>query len=161
MKTIKFILLLLVMTAFPVSMLFTQSMDRSILGSAGQQNQVGTQQIEWTIGETISNYFQNGSIVISTGFHQGEVAIIDNIPTPIDNRFSLQIFPNPARDFIKIVNPPIQLEKLKIFDAAGQLVWKSSVAKDIIQISQLSTGTYSLQAITNSGLVVTQLFIKL
>jgi hypothetical protein len=65
---------------------------------------------------------------------------------------SIQIFPNPMKDYVKIeaVNP---ISSVKIYNVAGKLVKEVNVlnTKLVINVSDLNKGTYLVEAILVSG----------
>ncbi len=70
------------------------------------------------------------------------------------------IYPNPAGDKIQIeskLNDLVQL--IRFFDSTGRLI-ESSVYKNQIDVSNLSSGLYFIEAITKSGKVLDGRFIK-
>ena len=74
---------------------------------------------------------------------------------------SLTVFPNPAKDIITI-NTSAPITSLKVINMLGQIVLENNTVtnQQTIDISQLSKGTYFLQAIQDSGEEKVVRFIK-
>ncbi|QQR87726.1 MAG: hemagglutinin protein [Flavobacteriales bacterium] len=53
-------------------LLSAQSISPSVIGSAGGTGIVGTTTLSWTIGETAVSTLDNGSNILTLGFHQGD-----------------------------------------------------------------------------------------
>ena len=82
----------------------------------------------------------------------------------LDNKFSWNIYPNPANDFIMVrlsKNDPA-MYSVTIIDIAGHEVLSNSLTNDKIDISALKSGMYFIKLInTKTGNVVgTEKFVK-
>lgn len=71
---------------------------------------------------------------------------------------SVVIYPNPAKNFIKINNKG-SLENISVYDILGKLVLKSNIANNEIDISNLKSGIYLFKIETSTG-VFTKKVIK-
>lgn len=69
------------------------------------------------------------------------------------------LYPNPAKDELRIENGEIQINRLEILDLSGKVVCQYDDSKNKINISALSRGIYFVKIETDNG-VVTRKFIK-
>jgi hypothetical protein len=90
------------------------------------------------------------------------ISITDNDPlNPLGVSPSLantfKIYPNPAREQIWIRSSEA-LRNLRLYQSDGKLVatWPSSVVNDMLDVSQLARGIYSLQIETEDGQFIAQ-----
>lgn len=74
---------------------------------------------------------------------------------------SIEIYPNPVKDYLKINNPnKEEIKKISIFSASGQIVYKEIIKEnDQINVSGLSKGVYFVDIETSAG-SVNKKFIK-
>jgi hypothetical protein len=75
---------------------------------------------------------------------------------------SIKIIPNPAEDIISIENEDNdpEIEQVKIIDITGRLIFTPTRLSKGIDVSTLEPGTYTLMAVTKSGLKVGK-FVKI
>ena len=80
---------------------------------------------------------------------------------------SLEIFPNPANDFVKVLCKGHQNEDLswEVFDIRGNLVLKGGIDKEtiggeIIDVSSLKNGIYLISINSNSSVFNSKLKIS-
>jgi len=74
---------------------------------------------------------------------------------------SLKLYPNPSSNYIRINDLQSQC-RFAIIDLTGKTVFKGDVSTEnpLVDISDLSNGTYLLQVVTNRGVITTQQIIK-
>jgi hypothetical protein len=69
----------------------------------------------------------------------------------------ITVFPNPAKDFIRVHNyNDILTHKIDIFDLTGRLVQSVQTIEqqqNIIRLDHLGSGTYFMRIYTNKGVV--------
>lgn len=77
---------------------------------------------------------------------------------------NIQLYPNPASDFVQVLLPDesLQLAAIKIYNAMGQIVKQINVSSNSekIPVSNLYEGVYVLQAQTSNDLEFRQTFIR-
>jgi alpha-tubulin suppressor-like RCC1 family protein len=113
----------------------------------------------WAWGNNVNNQFGNGTN--TSTLIPVEVAC----PTTTAIRFqeaanNFKIFPNPVSDILTIRNPTgVSFEKVVITDLTGKKVREQTGNQSMIDVSQLPTGMYLLQIISEGKKSVTK-FIK-
>ncbi|WP_051878834.1 M43 family zinc metalloprotease [Chryseobacterium sp. FH1] len=75
---------------------------------------------------------------------------------------SINVFPNPAINYISIASPLVRINEVEIFASDGKLVKKANVKNetDKIDVKQLPLGTYYVRTYNESGFVKSLKFIK-
>ncbi|MES2286984.1 MAG: T9SS type A sorting domain-containing protein [Bacteroidota bacterium] len=143
MKRILFSLILFCSVQYSVA----QSLSPQIISSAGNSFTNGSNQLDWTLGEPTTSTLNDGTNILTQGFHQSNLNItsVDNF----DDTYALTIFPNPAIDLIQI-----QFEKanennlIELYSTEGKLLLtQSSNYKTLCQIdmSMYDIGTYLIK----------------
>lgn len=127
-----------------------------------------------SLGDNITNYGLQADDVSMARCADGVGTIAFNIaPSPraanncnigIEDVIELVInyYPNPASDFIYYeVSDPTQIKTISIISMTGQMVEISqSNQTQMIDITSLSTGVYTLRFVTNSGKMYQGKFVK-
>ena len=140
--------------------------------TAGDWNQVGID-----IDGEAAGDFSGGSVSLSSdgsivaigayandsnGPTSGHVRVFDMSSALSSNDFVLskfKLFPNPAENQFTIqLQDNLELQKVNIYNSLGQFI--SSPQKHIIKTSELSTGIYYVEIITNEGKASKKLIIK-
>lgn len=135
-------------------------------------------QIEENSGTEVANFPNTGngqsfgvcvqdSLILLTGQRNG-VAILQYDSTgtvginEINSKTHLNIFPNPAKDYISIENNTSPIYNINIFNISGNLVKQINQDWPIrkIKISDLFNGQYFIHAITDDKVLI-QKFIKI
>ncbi|WP_374445839.1 T9SS type A sorting domain-containing protein [Epilithonimonas sp.] len=70
---------------------------------------------------------------------------------------TLNIFPNPAKDFLNFSQ---EISNIKITDLFGKVVQQISNSEKSINVSKLAKGTYIISATTQTGEIIKKKFIK-
>ncbi len=132
-----------------------QSITPEVVASAGEHFDNGTVQLSWTLGEVAVQTYENGSNMLTEGFHQPEL-LITNIEEVNNLDMSVNIFPNPTSEFINIelsgnrTNMTAQL-----FDMNGKEVSRVKVdayqMETGINVSKLAVGGYLLRLTEVNG----------
>ena len=80
----------------------------------------------------------------------------------VEKAKSINVFPNPAVNYISIASPLVKINEVEIFAADGKLVKKANVKNetDKIDVKQLPVGTYYVRTYNESGFVKSLKFIK-
>lgn len=80
----------------------------------------------------------------------------------VEKSNSINLFPNPAVNYISIASPLVKISEVEIFANDGKLVKKATVANetDKIDVKNLPVGTYYVRTYNESGFVKSMKFIK-
>ena len=141
-KTITLFLFCLVLTE-----LKAQTLTPQVLSTAGTSFVNGTNVLDWTLGEPATFTLDNGTNLLTQGFHQNDLLIteIDNT----ENSFGVTVFPNPTADFVQIqFDKATDNNVIELFSVEGKLLLSETIsATNVAQInmSNYANGTYLLK----------------
>lgn len=98
------------------------TLDRQVIGNAGEYTSTANMNASWTVGEAVVAYATTSNLQVSQGFQQ-----MDAMPVGIaENAFEgeIKVFPNPLVDELNfeiksMKNLNVQVE---LFDVTGKLV---------------------------------------
>lgn len=102
----------------------------------------------------------NGTLYI--GKYGGEIYKSQNpLKLSLVKKQEIEIFPNPAKDFIYFNSDNLNIEKIKIFDISGKIVVEKTLKSydNIIKIDQLKNGFYFIYAYSTGEKYISK-FIK-
>jgi len=115
--------LLLSVVCFFAILVNGQSISSSVVASAGGYSEAGGLSLSWTLGELAVETFTTPDLVLTQGFQQGyyEIVGIDELS---DKNFKVNIYPNPAVEFIyiQVENKEINKVSIELYSMDGKLV---------------------------------------
>lgn len=86
--------------------------------------------------------------------HVNQATAIDEIAKP-----SIHIFPNPVKNDLNLQLNEGQIQEIKIYNLAGQIIFYSNDSKSVINVSNLRPGNYLLHIRTKNS-VYNQSFVR-
>ena len=144
-------ILLFLFMAFGSTIVYCQSLKPDVISTAGSFYANNNNSVSWTIGECIPETFSNSGIKLTQGFHQGTYEI-NNAIDYTENGMKINLFPNPATDFISL---EMQVSDLKgyfyqLFDSNGKCLKNDKITSDRSQINLMGFActTYLLNVFT-------------
>jgi len=103
---------------------YGQTVERSVISSAGDHSTNSWVIVEWTLGETVIETVSNDDVILTQGFHQGTwYSDTVSIKNYLEN-FAVKTYPNPASDYLYVQvdsDKPFKGE-VALFDINGKLV---------------------------------------
>ena len=140
-----------------------QSISSYVIASAGESAEAGGININWTLGEiAIETLKDDGeTIILTQGFQQGyfEITSIDG-PKPLSNTFNLNIYPNPASEYIwvNLESDEIKDAIVELYDLKGRLVYNNKFditeGPNRINLQELNASQYVLRVVDTAGNVL-------
>ena len=124
-----------------------QTLTPQVLSTAGTSFVNGTNVLDWTLGEPATFTLNNGTNLLTQGFHQNDLLItqVENL----DNSFGVTVFPNPTADFVQIqFDKATDNNLIELFSVEGKLLLsetKNATTISQIDISKYANGTYLLK----------------
>lgn len=107
------------------------------------------------IVQTSAPLSNKGSIFIDNLLIYNKILSYTSSP----NIKNLKIYPNPAKNIIKIErNTNQNIKSVKLFSISGQII--KELSKENINVSDISNGTYILKITFEDGIVTTPIIIK-
>ncbi|RMG24416.1 MAG: hypothetical protein D6730_12745 [Bacteroidetes bacterium] len=124
-----------------------QSLSRSILGAAGSANE----QLSYTVGETVIQQVQTGTLVLSQGFQQPD-QLVGTFVDPLGQAVEFRLYPTPTRRelTLELNSQRSFLLEIVLLDARGrqvrplqrlQLQQQQSLQ---LPVDKLAAGSYTL-----------------
>ncbi len=131
---------------FPILLLisigaYNQSIERSVVASAGNNATSETISISWTLGEIAASSLTSPGLYLSQGFHQGNL-LIDAIEGAYPG-FLLKTYPNPVID--KLIVESSKLNQLyEIIDINGRVLINGFITSNPFDLdfTDLASGVY-------------------
>lgn len=101
--------------------------------------------------EAYSSSVLDNSIIFGLSLFREPITLADALATSGTSELKdLTIYPNPATDYINILNVKTKVEKVVIFDLSGKQMLSDNKQK--INVSKLPSGVYLLSVKTDSGI---------
>ena len=113
----KFVLVIL----FCNGLLYSQTISKQVISSAGQTNTVSNIQLAWTMGEPVVGLMSSGSNQLGNGYFPSLDLTLLSTTNPELNP-KIVIYPNPTTQFVKISAPENQKFNVLLFDVSGKLL---------------------------------------
>lgn len=154
MKNSPILLALFVCFAFAAPAFGQAGLERQVIGLAGNTLHTASgATLDFTVGEAVVSEQHNSAASISQGFHQILVEKTTLDASSLDHALAanIQLFPNPAQDFLQInTDTPLQAT---LFDLNGrQVLQQANIERNAqLDLSALSSGTYILRSISMDG----------
>ena len=154
----KFILMFSVISLSCISLLAQQTV------SSGGGNATGNGTVSYTVGQVI--YTTNTNIgSVTQGVQQPyEVSVITGLKESKDISLEIVVYPNPAKDFIKLKIENFEVENLKfqMYDINGSLLQDNEVIgrETNISMQDLFPATYFLRIVQGNKEIRTFKIIK-
>lgn len=101
--------------------------------------------------EAYTNSVLDNDIVFYLSLFREPISLVKFLATSENPDLKgISIYPNPATDFINILNVKTKIEKVVIFDLSGKQMLSDN--KEKINVSKLPSGVYMLSVKTDSGI---------
>jgi hypothetical protein len=133
---------LLMLTLTCSSLLFSQSISKQVIGSAGKIQTNGNSKLSWTMGEPVVGTMTAGGNQLGNGYYPAldlqTLSVEDNM---ID--LQLQVYPNPTSQFLYVSHPDITTFQIKISDLTGKHLYTGTINKDEpLDVAGFNQGIY-------------------
>jgi hypothetical protein len=154
MKNSPILLTLFACFAFATSVFGQAGLERQVISLCGSTLQTASgATLDFTFGESMVTEKNNGLASLSQGFHQTNAALRTLAAPSFQQhaQFQVQIFPNPAQDFLQVQTDTPFLAAL--FDLNGRQVLPQTTIQHTVQfdLTSIGSGTYFLKAMGLEG----------
>lgn len=122
--------------------MFSQSIDRQVLASAGKDFTATNGSLEFTLGETVTNTMLD----VTNGFHQPVFSITR--VNQLSEELGLSIFPNPSNQVVFVKFNTLQQHTLiELCDVSGQVLQSNQLDgyQQSIDLNVYANGAYYLK----------------
>jgi len=145
-----------VLIVFPI-IVFSQD----IITTSGGNITNNSVQVNWTIGEPITDLITNNKTIVTSGLNQPTFKIetsIENINTKID----VSVFPNPTSQFINIKFDGESSLRARILTLSGAVISAYEIKEKLTQLdlSKVVSGVFIIELSDNTGKLNTYRIIK-
>jgi len=126
---------------------FSQELNSQLISSSGKSFKNTNFQLDWSIGETVTETYSSVTNVITQGFHQNTYSIskVEDLLDGID----INVYPNPTQNFvfINLNQNENKVDVIVLTDIQGKIIQNKKVTKDIekIEFSNYPRGIYFLK----------------
>jgi hypothetical protein len=117
-------------------------MGQSVVSPVGTNLQTGENQLTFTVGETTTQTFQSGEVILTQGFHQSRL-IITAINNTGSSDLKFSVGPNPTDDYLFLTfNTEITRDSRFILtDLQGSIIRQGSFQSETTRIPFLGLPT--------------------
>jgi hypothetical protein len=124
----------------------SQSIERSVLATAGGQGQSSTAFITWTAGELVTATLQGGSNTLTQGFQQGSVLHTTDVNSLAIAGLQVKVYPVPTVQDVTIETAYTLNKKLSytVYNSFGSVICSGNIkqASTHIDLSLADNGAY-------------------
>ncbi|HLN53253.1 MAG TPA: T9SS type A sorting domain-containing protein [Lentimicrobium sp.] len=141
----KLLVIITILTLLVSQTIRSQDITKSVIGSCGQTQSSEGNRISWTVGEPVIGTMTGGGHQIGNGFYSSlDLSVL--ITAEKEQTSNIEVYPNPASEFITCrSNPPGQL-KLVVTSVEGmELINTSIFSGDKVYMNNLKEGIYLLK----------------
>lgn len=152
--------ILTVLLSFWSMVLFAQQQE--VISTAGTSFENNSGSISFTIGECISSTLTSSGVILTQGFQQSKLVIIDNQPIkPLG--IEIVAYPNPTKEFVILKIDKSQDFSFVLCDLTGRIIEKKDIvsSETEIDVNYLDPSAYILKVLKNNEEVKTFKIIKL
>jgi hypothetical protein len=133
--------------------IFCQTIEPEVLASTGGSGSNSGSSICWTAGEAVIHELTDGFLVLSQGFHQGDLAVVSGVENlPLQGQ--INAFPNPVKDNLTIELldiPSPDKWSVTLYSQDGKIILREEINSGlhILDCSQISAGSYLMRITDN------------
>ena len=151
--------LLTIFLSFWCMMLFAQP--QQVVSSAGNTFENSSGSISFTIGEPVTSTLSASGNILTQGFHQPKLVVIDNQPLKSPD-MDIMAYPNPAKEFVVLRIEKFQGFSYTLYDLTGRIIEKNEIFKTETEIdfNILVPSAYILKVLDNKNEIRTFKIIK-
>jgi len=138
-----------------------QSVSSSVVATAGNSVETADLNVSWTVGEVAVETLgtEGQTVVLTQGFQQGYFEIT-SIGDPLNSEFNINVYPNPASDFIWIdLKSENKIDAIvEIYNMEGKLVynkkWEFANGPNKVALDDFNASQYILRVSDSSGKIL-------
>ena len=146
-------ILLLSLSLFIQTEIFSQSLSPEIIGTSGDYFSNSAGKLSWTIGECMTETYSASGSKLTQGFHQN-VYTTTSIKEAMDEKYLISVFPNPASDFVSIKAESKDSKKLKaeLLDLSGKIIYSEFFQNNTrLNLAAYASNIYFIRISDESG----------
>jgi len=120
---------------------------QEVISNGGASLSNGEYAIDFTLGEPVIETVQRDGKMLTQGYHQPTLAIIE--VKQIDENFNAALFPNPATSFLNIELDAFDGVSFELQDVNGKVIEQEGINQKVtsINVKSLERGVYLLKLV--------------
>ena len=121
-------------------------LQNDVIASSGESDTTDHVQVSWTIGEILTETYNNPGCIASQGFQQSFYTISE-VPEIEKLQFKVKVYPNPAVNYINVVVDSEKLHdeyKIELLDISGNIIQQHLTSTNSITRISLSNNSSGL-----------------
>lgn len=142
---------------------YGQAVPLQLVSSSGDTYKNSSYQLDWSIGEILTETYTSSQNTLTQGFHQGTLIITETDQLK-DLQFEITAFPNPASDYVilMIAHPRVRNLRFTITAQNGKTLQNGKITEPRQQVSLagIATGVYFLNVLSDLELLKSFKIIK-
>jgi len=144
-----------------ISVFFFNINAQEVISSSGDYFVNSNGSISWTLGETITETFTDGTKILTQGFQQSRLSA-SSVFELEDMGITVKISPNPTQDIINLYIDNIEGINYQLYDFNGKIIKQAVVnsCNTRIFFSEFSSAAYFLKIMKGSQVINTFQIIK-
>jgi len=144
----------------------SQNIEQELISNSGDSYKNQNYQLDWSLGEVVTETYISEGIVVTQGFHQSTL-IISSVQDFSDFAGNISVYPNPTSDFLTLEYKDKKLAQeakveVNVTDINGNLVINQKINEESSKIifSELHSGIYFVSITENGQITKTFKIIK-
>jgi len=106
---------------------------QELISSACATGKSSQFEMNWSIGETITETFSSTQLIMNQGYHQSVISVIESGEEFTQNH-TISIYPNPTSDKVFINFENFSNAKITLFDVNGRVVFSRVLFSNISEV---------------------------
>ncbi len=137
------------------------SLSQEVISSSGNYSESSSNSLSWTIGELACSTLINSNSILTQGFQQSGISVA-NTKTDIGLDIKINVFPNPAAEYLNISIENYYNMRYQFLDTTGKILSSNLLRSNITKVllSSYSNGSYILRLINKDNKTKTFLIVK-
>jgi len=152
---------LIILSLAGITSLKSQTVTPVVLANDGGYAPLSNGSISWSIGEPVSETYTGSNNILTMGFHQPEMGLVNLIQEQGED-VKILVFPNPVKDVLSVNLKGLKVGQytVELNDAIGKLIYRSQtdVTEDSymfqLKVNEAAAGNYFLR-VSNKDLTKT------
>jgi len=144
-----------------------QEITRSVIASDGGTAATTNIQLDWTLGEAVTETVYTSNQTLTQGFHQSTLTVERKTVKRVGDAFDVVIYPNPV-SYLLNIKPSVNSNSIytaEVVDASGKIISSRTLSTSDgvsqVNVKDLSAGPYFIVIRPNEGASpITFQFIK-
>ncbi|MFH2142661.1 MAG: T9SS type A sorting domain-containing protein [Bacteroidota bacterium] len=142
---------------------YAQSLTPEVISTSGGYNENSNASLSWTIGEPVIETFQDTAAILTQGFHQTNLTVVQVEKLDATN-INCIVYPNPTTDHLMVKIENFNKEKilLELYDVKGVKLFDKEVSNQItdIDFSNYQAANYYLKVLLSGEKHYTYQIVK-